>query len=415
VAWAGIHTTSRMTRPSDVAQLAVRAVDIQTYLHPLDVALEAAQAGLSRVDVVVERNDTLDRIFRRLQLSLTDLANLRALDGVRTALDRLRPGDQLTLLHRGEELMGLERAISISQTLKVQRDAELGFIANIEEVPLERVPVSASGQIESSLFMAGMAAGLKDATTMQLAEIFRWDIDFVLDLRSGDSFKLIYERILREGATVGDGEVLAAEFINDGKHFRAVRYQHADGKVDFYTPDGKSLRKSFLKAPVQFSRISSVFNPRRKHPVLNRIRAHKGVDYAAPSGTPVKSAGAGRVRFRGVKGGYGNVIEIEHQGQVVTRYGHLSRFGKGISVGDRVDQGQLIGYVGKTGLATGPHLHFEYVQRGVHLDPQVAMRKSEPGPPIADSIRADFLTQTAPLLARLDGPAVNSATAVAAR
>ena len=421
VVWAGIHTTSQMvTKPTSMVDLASRAVDVSTYLTPVDAALEAAQAGLSRVQVVVQRNDTLDQIFRRLELSLTDLANLRALDSARSALDMLRPGDELTLVHRGEELIGLERALSLSQTLKVERDPAAGFIANIEEVPLDRVPTEASGVIESSLFMAGMGAGLKDATTLQLAEIFRWDIDFVLDLRAGDSFKLVYERLVREGVTVGAGEILAAEFTNDGTVYRAVRYAHPDGKVDFYTPEGKSLRKSFLKAPVQFSRISSVFNPRRKHPVLNRIRAHKGIDYAAPTGTPVRAAGTGRVRFRGVKGGYGNVVEIEHAGQVITRYGHLSRFTKGLAVGRRVEQGEVIAYVGKTGLATGPHLHFEYQQRGVHLDPQVAMRRSEPGPPIPEAQRTHFLAQTTPLLARLSGPRPGAAdpagaTAVAAR
>lgn len=415
VAWAGIYTTSRMTaKTTDVALRAVRAVD-PVADSPLNAALEAAQAGLSQIEVKVERNDTLDRIFRRLELSLTDLANLRALDGVRTALDRLRPGDLLTLVHRGNELMGLERQISLSQTLKVKRDEQTGFVAHIEETPIERIPTTASGTIESSLFMAGMAAGLKDATTMQLAEIFRWDVDFVLDLRAGDSFRVIYEQLRRDGQIVADGEVLAAEFTNDGKTYRAVRYQHADGKVDYYTPDGTNLRKAFLKSPVKFSRISSVFNPRRRHPVLNTIRAHKGVDYAAPQGTPVRAAGAGKVRFRGQKGGYGNVVEIEHQGQVITRYGHLSRFAKGLSTGSRVNQGDVIAYVGKTGLATGPHLHFEYVQRGVYLDPQKAIHRAEPGPPIDNSIRADFLARTAPLLAALDAPAVAGTPALAAR
>jgi murein DD-endopeptidase MepM/ murein hydrolase activator NlpD len=421
VAWAGIHTTARMTPDrGDVARLAVSAVDTMdaNAFAPIDAALEVAQdiaqTGLSHVEVVVQRNDTLDQIFRRLKLSLTDLANLRAVEGVRSALDRLRPGDQLKLVHRDGELVGLERSLSLSQTLKVQRD-EQGFVANIEEIPLERVPVTASGRIESSLFMAGMAAGLKDATTMQLAEIFRWDVDFMLDLRTGDSFRVIYEELRHEGQVVGVGEVLAAEFINDGRVHRAVRYQHADGKADFYTPDGKSLRKSFLKTPVKFSRISSVFNPRRKHPVLNTIRAHRGVDYAAPTGTPVYAAGNGKVKFRGVKGGYGNVVEIEHTGSVVTRYGHLSRFASSLKSGQRVSQGDVIGYVGMTGMATGPHLHFEYMQRGVHLDPQVAMRRAEPGPPIAPAIRDHFLTQTAPLLARLDGPAVIPAGALAAR
>jgi murein DD-endopeptidase MepM/ murein hydrolase activator NlpD len=421
VAWAGIHTTSRMTSRSTVATLAAQAIDVQTASVipgagvPVSMALDAAQAGLSRVQVIVERNDTLDHIFRRLQISMTDLAVLLTVDDARRSLSMLRPGDLLTLVHRGGELVGLERQISIDQTLKVERDETSGFVANIEQLPLERRLVTTTAEIDSSLFMAAMAAGLRDATTMQLAEIFRWDVDFMLDLRQGDSFTVVYEQLLRDGENVGDGQIVAAEFINDGHRFRALRFEGAGGKADYYTPDGRSLRKSFLKAPVQFSRISSVFNPRRRHPVLNTIRAHKGVDYAAPTGTPVKAAGAGRVRFRGVKGGYGNLVEIEHSGGVATRYGHLSRFAKGLANGARVEQGQVIGFVGKTGLATGPHLHFEYLQRGVNLDPQVAIRRAEPGPPISEANRAEFLAGTSTLVSRLDNAGASAAAMFAAR
>jgi murein DD-endopeptidase MepM/ murein hydrolase activator NlpD len=414
VAWAGIYTTANTTRPGDIAEFAARNFHLANPQSGVNAAIEVAGASLSRISVVVQRNETLDQIFRRLELSLTDLANLRALDGARAALDKLRPGDLLTLVHRGGALVGLERPLSITQTLKVSRDADNGFVANVEEVPLTRATVTASGSIESSLFAAGTAVGLRDATTMELAEIFRWDIDFVLDLRSGDSFKVIYEQLQRDGKIIGDGQILAAEFMNDGTLYRAVRYVNADGKPDYYTPDGKSLRKAFLKAPVQFSRISSIFNPNRKHPILNTIRAHRGVDYAAPTGTPVRAAGAGRVQYRGVKGGFGNVVELEHPGQVVTRYGHLSRFAKGVSPGTRVEQGEVIGYVGMTGLATGPHLHFEYISRGVYMDPQQVLRKAEPGPPIPAAQRADFDLQTAALLARLDAGTA-SATALAAR
>ncbi len=415
VAWAGIYTTATTTRPGDIAEFAARNFRLANPAQAgVNAALEVAGESLSRISVVVQRNETLDQIFRRLELSLTDLANLRALDGARAALDKLRPGDLLTLVHRGGDLVGLERPLSITQTLKVSRDADHGFVANVEEVPLTRTAVTASGTIESSLFAAGTAVGLRDATTMELAEIFRWDIDFVLDLRSGDSFKVIYEQLQRDGKIIGDGQILAAEFMNDGTLYRAVRYVNADGKSDYYTADGKSLRKAFLKAPVQFSRISSIFNPNRKHPILNTIRAHRGVDYAAPTGTPVRAAGAGRVQYRGVKGGFGNVVELEHPGQVVTRYGHLSRFAQGVSPGSRVEQGQIIGYVGMTGLATGPHLHFEYISRGVYMDPQLVLRKAEPGPPIPAAQRADFDLQTAALLARLDSGTA-SATALAAR
>jgi murein DD-endopeptidase MepM/ murein hydrolase activator NlpD len=402
VAWAGLNA-AQLTRPVDLALLAMQAFESA---RPQDLGMVAALAvadpGLSRIDVVIERNDTLDQIFRRLQLSLNDLANLRAIGEVRSMLDSIRPGELLTLIHRSGELVGLSRQLSISQTLKVERDVQNNFVANVEEIPLQRQAVSAQGLIESSLFLAGTVAGMRDATTLALAEIFRWDVDFMLDLRAGDTFKVVYEQIENDGEIVGDGPILAAEFVNEGRVYRAVRYETQDGKADYYTPAGQSLRKAFLKAPVQFSRISSVFNPHRKHPVLNRIRAHKGVDYAAPSGTPVRAAGEGRVSFRGVKGGFGNEVEIEHAGHVVTRYGHLSRFAQGIRVGGRVAQGDVIAFVGKTGLATGPHLHFEYIAHGVNLDPQVVMRQAAPGPPISPALRADFAVKTAPLLAQLE-------------
>jgi murein DD-endopeptidase MepM/ murein hydrolase activator NlpD len=411
VAGLGLHFWMRMSEPRDSTSVAVAAFELaREYESRVDAALEV---GLSTMRVKVQRNDTLDQIFRRLQLSLNDLANIRALDEARAALDRLRPGDELTFARRGDELVGIERPLSLSQTLKVQRGDDNVFTANVEEVPLTRRVVTTGGTIDSSLFAAGTAAGLRDITTMELAEVFRWDVDFVLDLRAGDSFRLVYEQLEREGQIVADGNILAAEFINDGKRFRAVRYVNAAGKADFYTPEGASLRKAFLKAPVQFSRISSVFNPARRHPVLNRIRAHRGIDYAAPAGTPVKAAGVGRVVYRGVKGGFGNVVELEHSGKVITRYGHLSRFAKSIGQGRKVEQGEVIGYVGSTGLATGPHLHFEYIDRGVYVDPQKAIRRAQPGPPIPAAERDRFALQSAPLLAQLQ-PASATARTVAA-
>jgi murein DD-endopeptidase MepM/ murein hydrolase activator NlpD len=404
----GIHVSLNLSRPADTASLAVHAFELARQAEsPVDAALEAASAGLSRVSVVVQRNDTLDQIFRRMEISLADLANIRTLAAARSALDRVKPGDQLTFARRGEELVGLERPLSLSQTLKIQRGEDNSFVASVEELPLNRHAVTTAGVInssDSSLFAAGTTAGLRDITTTQLAEIFKWDVDFVLDLREGDSFKLVYEQLERDGKVLADGDILAAEFINDGSRYRAVRYVNAAGKADFYTPEGVSLRKAFLKTPVSFSRISSVFNPNRKHPVLNTIRAHRGVDYAAPKGTPVKAAGAGRILFRGVKGGFGNVVEIQHAGKVVTRYGHLSRFAQNMGAGRKVEQGEVIGYVGMTGLATGPHLHFEYIERGVFIDPQKAIRRGEPGPPVPASEHDRFALQTSALLAQLDAP-----------
>ncbi len=410
VAGIGLHVSMNLGDRAAAAQMAIDAFEAkQTGASPL----QAASTSLAdAIQVVVKRNDTLDQIFRRLQFSLNDLADIRALDAAREALDRIRPGDLLTFFKRGGQLVGLQRPISINQTLKVERDPADNFTASVEEVPLVRRVVTTTGTIDSSLFAAGSAAGLRDATIMEVAEIFRWDVDFVLDLRAGDSFKLVYEQLAKEGAIVGDGNILAAEFVNDGKRYRAVRYVNAAGEADYYTPDGASLRKAFLKAPVEFSRISSVFNPNRKHPILNTIRAHRGVDYAAPTGTKVRAAGAGRVQFRGIKGGFGNTIELVHAGGVVTRYGHLSRFATGLAQGQKVDQGEVIGYVGMTGLATGPHLHFEYIERGVYIDPQKAMRTAAPGTPVSPAEHPGFDRTIAPLLARLDaGPVTPHTTA----
>jgi murein DD-endopeptidase MepM/ murein hydrolase activator NlpD len=415
VAGVAVHATSSLFRSTDPATPPAVAAFERAVLElaAAQSAAEAALAGLSEITVVVKRNDTLDAIFRRLDYSLTDLANIRGIDAARKGLDQLRPGDELMLTTRDGQLMALHRPLSIDQTLKVERHPETGFVASVETVPLTRHVITTGGVIDSSLFAASMSAGLRDVTTMELAEIFRWDVDFN-HLREGDAFTLVYEQLERDGEIVADGNILAAEFVNESHTYRAVRYVHPDGKAEYYTPAGVSLRKAFLKSPVKFSRISSAYNPRRKHPVLNTIRAHRGVDYAAPTGTPVLAAGAGRVQYRGVKGGFGNVVEIAHTGQVVTRYGHLSRFAKGVGSGTRVEQGQVIGYVGRTGLATGPHLHFEFIERGAHVDPQKAIRRSEPGPPVPATERAVFEARIAPLLVKLDqAPAPTSSSLVA--
>lgn len=417
----GIRVSAGLTHGPDAARVAMSAFQSSYQAESaVDVALQAATEGLSRINVKVERNDTLDQIFRRLELSLTDLANIRALDAARHALDRLRPGDLLTFFRRGNELVSLTRPLPldqklrVSQTLRVERN-DAGFVASVEEVPLQLNVVTTAGTIESSLYAAGAKAGLRDSTLDTLAnDVFQWDVDFH-HLQDGDAFRLVYEQLKRDGQLVADGNILAAEFIEDGKRIRAVRYTNSAGKSDYYTPEGVSLRKAFLKAPLRVSRISSVFNPRRRHPVLNTIRAHRGVDYAAGTGTPVYSAGSGRVQFRGVKGGFGNVVEIVHAGKIVTRYGHLSRFAPDATAGSKVEQGQVIGYVGSTGLATGPHLHFEYIERGVQIDPQKAMRRGEPGPPIPAAEKAAFDQQTRPLLAQLDATHAASSSALVSR
>ncbi|MEZ5500561.1 MAG: peptidoglycan DD-metalloendopeptidase family protein [Steroidobacteraceae bacterium] len=361
--------------------------------------------------VTIARNDTLDGIFRSLQLSLGDLATLRAVPTLRAMLDRLHPGDALTLVHDGGNLIGLERQLSVSKTLNVAR-TESGFASEVLENPLEWQARSASGTITSSLFEATAKAGVSDSIALAMADIFAWDIDFVLDIRPGDSFSVVYEELQQDGKYVKDGAVIAASFTNRGREYRAVRYVDPEGNTQYYSPDGKSMRKAFLRAPLKFTRVSSRFNPNRRHPVLNRIRAHKGVDYAAPTGTPVRASGDGRVRFVGVRGGYGRVVELDHGHGIVTVYAHLSRFARGLGSGRKVAQGELVGYVGMTGLANGPHLHYEYRVNGRHRDPlKVPLPSADPVP---ERWRGDFEAQAHWALATLDRQGATS-TVVAAR
>ena len=348
--------------------------------------------------VTVARNDTLDRIFRRLQVNLADLASLRNLPGLRQRLDRLHPGEALTITQHQGELLGLERRLSLEETLKVEKDAGQ-LHASVVRNPLEMRERTVAGVIDSSLFEAMTQAGAHDQTAMTLADIFAWDIDFVLDIQPGDSFTVTYEEVYENGHYLQDGPILAARFINQGREHLAVRYTAPGGRPAYYSPDGRSLRKAFLRAPLEFTRVSSPFSLHRRHPILNLIRAHKGVDYAAPIGTPVRAAGDGKVIFAGRKGGYGNLIELDHSGGITTVYGHLSRFAHGIRVGRRVEQGEVIAYVGMTGLATGPHLHYEYRVNGVFKNPQTV--KLPDAVPIDASLRADFLAKTGPLLGTL--------------
>jgi murein DD-endopeptidase MepM/ murein hydrolase activator NlpD len=322
------------------------------------------------VEVTVQRNDTLDRIFRAAGIDNTTLTELRRLPDARKALDLLRPGDIITLTHVDGALQSLNRRISNTLTLSVAR-AEQGFAVDYIENPLETEVAATRARIDSSLFAAGREAGLSGETIMVLAnEMFGWDIDFALDIRRGDEFSVIYQRKFQDGRYVGDGRVLAAEFVNQGRTYRAAWFESADGAVrGYFTPEGRGMRKAFLRAPLDFTRISSGFNPRRLHPLSGRVRAHQGTDYAAPTGTPIWAAGDGRVQFAGRKGGYGNTVIIDHGRGVTTLYAHMSRFGRAGRNGRAVQQGEVIGYVGSTGASTGPHLHYEYRVDGKPKNP----------------------------------------------
>jgi murein DD-endopeptidase MepM/ murein hydrolase activator NlpD len=352
----------------------------------------------SFIEVIVGRNDTLDAIFRRMSLNKSDLAAIRALPGIRQSLDFLRPGDAIRVTHSDGDIKELVRKVSETQTLDVVRQPS-GFEAKMIDNPVETRVRTATATIDSSLFQAAGAADISDGVALKLANVFAWDIDFVLDIREGDRFTAVYEQIYQDGKYLHDGEVLAAEFVNNGKVYRAVRFVSDSGVVGYYTPNGLAMRKAFLRAPLEFTRVSSAFNPHRQHPILNTIRGHMGTDYAAPTGTPVHAAGDGRVSFAGQRGGYGNAIMLTHGSSVSTLYGHLSRFARNVHIGTHVQQGDVIGYVGMTGLATGPHLHYEYLINGVHRNPQTVQL------PGAEPLRAEALQHfrdvAAPLIADL--------------
>ncbi len=353
--------------------------------------------------LTLERGDNLRRILTRSEIDTQDLRDLLELPKVRRDLARLHPGETLKLrTDHNRSLQELIYRFDEGRTLHVTRNTGRFLAAEIPQ-EMETRTRQVSGTIERSLFEAAQASGLGDRVTTELSDIFAWDIDFALDVRPGDRFAVLYEEHYLAGEKVDDGNILAAAFTNRGRTYQAVRYADPDGHTDYYTPDGYRLDRALLRTPVEFSYISSGFTLSRYDPVLHRFRAHKGVDYAAPTGTPVKAAGNGRIDFAGVDGGYGNMVLIQHGDRYSTLYGHLSRIATGLAPGTRVHQGEIIGYVGQTGLATGPHLHYELRIDGVPQDPlTVKLPLSEPIPP---ERRRDFVQAARELLAQVQAPA----------
>ncbi len=361
----------------------------------------ATPAASPWVTVTIKSGDTLSSIFDGQGLPVMDWVQIIKLGGEGHKLKMLKAGDQLHLRKGPEGLQELTYALDEARTLQVSR-SNSGFETIILTAEIERRPTYAMGVIKTSPWEAGVAAGLPPALISEMADIFGYDIDFGQDLRVGDSFTVIYEDLYRNGERLRAGNILAAEFVNVGKSVRAVRYHDPQGNAGYYAPEGQSLRRAFIRTPLDVFRISSHFNSARRHPVLNRIRAHMGTDYAAPTGTPVKAAGNGRITFMGWKGGYGRVISIKHGSSIETLYAHLSRFKSGLGYGSRVQQGQVIGYVGKTGLATGPHLHYEFRKDGVHRNPEKIARSLPPATAMPRQYVEHFRASTGPLLAQLD-------------
>lgn len=359
----------------------------------------APEPEYDTLKLTIRSGDTLDELFRKHDLDIGNLAEIARLEEAGKRFRKIKPGDVFEITHDNGKLVSIYSALSLTSALKVDRQ-DSGFSATVVERPIEKRKRLAYGVIETSLFESAAAAGLSDKVIMNIAGIFAWDVDFVLDIRAGDNFYVQFEEIWQDGEFVTDGEIVAAEFNNNGRRSQAVRFIDDNGRTDYFTPDGHSVRKAFIRAPVDFTRISSNFNPRRRHPVLNTIRAHRGVDYAAPRGTPIKAAGDGKVIFRGQKSGYGNAVILQHGGNITTLYAHMSKFAAKVGVGSRVRQGQTIGYVGATGLATANHLHYEYRINGVHRNPRtVDLPQADP---IADKYRERFLATAAPILAELE-------------
>ncbi len=350
--------------------------------------------------VRVKSGQTLGDIFQDHDLSASDLARVLGSGKDVTTLKRIHPGDEIAfLLGPSGELRALrfDRDPANRVTL-LFKNASGPLVEEVTPRAVERREHVAHGVVEGSLFAAGSKAGMSNAMILKLAKVFGYDIDFAQDLQAGDSFTVIYDDVYRDGEYLHEGDIIAAEFVNDGKRYTAMRFENADGDVSYYSVDGRPLKKSFLRTPVDFTRISSTFGL-RKHPILGYMRAHKGVDYAAPMGTPIYAAGDGVIKFRGQKHGYGNFVIVQHNKDISTAYGHMSRFAANERVGGHVRQGQIIGYVGMTGMATGPHLHYEFRVDDVQRNPlTVTLPKPEP---LSGKLMAQFRAQNAPLLARI--------------
>ena len=346
--------------------------------------------------VKVKRGQTLDSIFKRQGIPISLLHEILALNNETGGLTKIRPGEIFDFqTDSNGELLQMRYALDEARYLFVRQE-ETGLTAEIQQREIFSEVAETEGVIQSSLFLAGKQAGLSDAMIMKLANIFGWDIDFVLDIRKGDRFMLVYEKVYREGEFLRDGNILAATFINQGERFQAIFFEEGD-VAGYFAPDGRNMRKAFLRAPLNFSYISSGFNPRRMHPVLKRIRAHNGIDYYAPRGTPVYTAGDGTVTRSAYSRTNGHHVFVKHANSIETKYLHFTK--RTVKKGQKVKQGQTIGYVGSTGLATGPHLHYEFVVNGVHRNPRtVPLPKVEP---LRGDLLASFQSQAAPMLTQL--------------
>ena len=346
--------------------------------------------------ITIRSGQSLDGIFRQQGFSANTLHRIMTLNEDTKRLKKIRPGD-LFEFQRYEDgsLKRMRYAVDEAHYLIVELNGQKA-IASTEARDLGSQITETGGTITSSLFLAGKQAGLSDGMVMKLANLFGWDIDFVLDIREGDRFFLVYEKIYRDGGFLRDGEIIGATFVNQGERFQALRFDVND-QIQYFAPDGHNMRKAFLRAPLNFSYVSSNFNPKRYHPILKRVKAHNGIDYKAPKGTPVFTAGDGKVIRSAYSKYNGHHVFVQHANSIVTKYLHFTK--RTVKQGQRVKQGQVIGYVGSTGLAQAPHLHYEFLLNGVHRNPRtVALPKADA---LKKSQMDEFQQKVAPVLTQL--------------
>ncbi len=394
----GVVTAFGIMPQTDVLSRAQQTV-IEDISLPLTTAIPASTTSFWRNDRV-QRGDTVAELLRRLNVEDAAASDFLRKNKSAESLRQLAVGKEVQAeTDANGALLALRYpANDVNQTI-IEKDGG-SFKTRILPAQTEKRVQIRTGKIETNLFAATDEAGLPDPAANQLVDIFGGDVDFHHDLRKGDKFTVIYEMNYINGEPVRTGRILSAEFVNRGHAFRAAYFQTGENSGDYYSPDGKSMHKAFLRSPVEFSRISSGFSLARFHPILNKWRSHKGVDFAAPMGAKVKVTSDGVVAFVGQQHGYGNVVIVDHQGHFSTVYGHLSRFAGGLHKGQRIEQGQIIGYVGMTGLATGPHLHYEFRLNGVQHDPlKVALPD---GKPISGAQMTVFGDATNQLFAQLD-------------
>ena len=359
----------------------------------------------------VERGQSLSLIFSKAGIKYSQLIEILNGEGEASDLGKIYEGETIKFGWDDEGIISkieLERGGLESLLVEKTEDGYSGRTIVYEPDIKQRF---IEGKIERSLSHTGSKSGLTNKTIMDLSSIFAWDIDFARDIQKGDEFHIVYEELYRNGKKVGVGDVLSAKFVNKGVSHEAVLYTDSEGSSNYFTPDGESLRKAFLRSPVRFSRISSHFNLQRRHPVLHTIRAHKGTDYAASPGTPIIASGDGKVIRASPYGGYGNTVVIQHGGKTTTLYAHMKNFASGIYSGKRVKQGDVIGYVGSTGMVTGPHLHYEFRVNGQPKDPlNVKLANADP---ISKSDYTNFKLQTQPLMLALDTKSQGRPTSIA--